>query len=139
MIDGQFKPWLIEINSNPCLELSCPLLADIIPCLVENTLQYFNLDSGYAWTQSSARQANSHKNGQGSKITPFFATNSHWFTTPLSNSDNPQVSSFVASYACRSSSSRVTRTRCSRTTGRHLTTDFYIVNKFIMIRKQFKE
>lgn len=39
MIDGQFKPWLIEINSNPCLELSCPLLADIIPSLVENTLK----------------------------------------------------------------------------------------------------
>ena len=40
MIDEQFKPWLIEINSNPCLELSCPLLADIIPSLVENTLKY---------------------------------------------------------------------------------------------------
>ena len=39
MIDGQFKPWLIEINTNPCLELSCPLLADIIPTLVENTLK----------------------------------------------------------------------------------------------------
>lgn len=39
MIDGQFSPWLIQINSNPCLELSCPLLADIIPALVENTLK----------------------------------------------------------------------------------------------------
>lgn len=39
MIDSQFKPWLIEINSNPCLELSCPLLADLIPAMVENTIK----------------------------------------------------------------------------------------------------
>lgn len=26
MIDEDFKPWLIEINTNPCLELSCSLL-----------------------------------------------------------------------------------------------------------------
>ena len=31
MIDEDFHPWLIEINNNPCLETSCPLLADIIP------------------------------------------------------------------------------------------------------------
>jgi hypothetical protein len=34
MIDQNFKPWLIEINNNPCLELSCPHLADIIPAMV---------------------------------------------------------------------------------------------------------
>lgn len=26
MIDMDFKPWLIEINTNPCLEMSCPVL-----------------------------------------------------------------------------------------------------------------
>lgn len=26
MIDYKFKPYLIEINANPCLEISCPLL-----------------------------------------------------------------------------------------------------------------
>ena len=26
MIDKDFKAWLIEINTNPCLETSCPLL-----------------------------------------------------------------------------------------------------------------
>ena len=40
MIDNDLKLWLIEVNSNPCLELSCPLLAQIIPNLVENVLQY---------------------------------------------------------------------------------------------------
>lgn len=39
MIDAELKVWLIEVNSNPCLELSCPLLTAIIPRLVENTLQ----------------------------------------------------------------------------------------------------
>lgn len=36
MIDDNFKVWLIEVNTNPCLELSCPLLARIIPALIEN-------------------------------------------------------------------------------------------------------
>lgn len=34
MIDQNFQPWLIEINNNPCLELSCPHLTDIIPAMV---------------------------------------------------------------------------------------------------------
>lgn len=34
MIDSQFKPWLIEINTNPCLDCSCPLLNRIIPYMV---------------------------------------------------------------------------------------------------------
>ncbi|CAD8105721.1 unnamed protein product [Paramecium primaurelia] len=36
MIDDNFKLWLIEANTNPCLELSCPLLSRIIPTMVEN-------------------------------------------------------------------------------------------------------
>lgn len=39
MIDENFKPWLIEINTNPCLELSCPLLGRIIPLMVEQSLR----------------------------------------------------------------------------------------------------
>lgn len=39
MIDEDFKPWLIEVNTNPCLELSSPLLARIIPNLIENTFR----------------------------------------------------------------------------------------------------
>lgn len=31
MIDDLFKVWLIEINTNPCLEQSAPLLSRIIP------------------------------------------------------------------------------------------------------------
>ena len=39
MIDKNFKAWLIEINTNPCLETSCPLLARLIPSLVEHAFQ----------------------------------------------------------------------------------------------------
>jgi tubulin polyglutamylase TTLL1 len=40
MIDANYNVWLIEVNSNPCLELSCPLLGFIIPKMVENALEY---------------------------------------------------------------------------------------------------
>jgi hypothetical protein len=39
MIDQNFKTWLIEVNTNPCLELSSPLLARIIPSMIENALK----------------------------------------------------------------------------------------------------
>ena len=39
MIDNNFKPWLIEINNNPCLQLSCPYLSEIIPAMVENAIK----------------------------------------------------------------------------------------------------
>lgn len=38
MIDSDFKVWLIEANTNPCLELSCPFLSTFIPALLDNTL-----------------------------------------------------------------------------------------------------
>lgn len=36
MLDEDFRPYLIEVNTNPCLEVSCPLLARIIPEVLEN-------------------------------------------------------------------------------------------------------
>jgi hypothetical protein len=39
MIDYEFKPWLIEVNTNPCLEICCPLLAKIIPEVVDQALK----------------------------------------------------------------------------------------------------
>ena len=40
MIDEEINVWLIEVNTNPCLEISCPLLMKIIPALIENAFQY---------------------------------------------------------------------------------------------------
>lgn len=34
MIDENFNTWLIEVNTNPCLELCCPLLARLIPSML---------------------------------------------------------------------------------------------------------
>ena len=39
MFDDEFKCYLIEVNTNPCLELGCPLLARLIPNMVENALR----------------------------------------------------------------------------------------------------
>ena len=39
MFDDEFKVYLIEVNTNPCLELGCPLLARLIPHMVENSLR----------------------------------------------------------------------------------------------------
>ncbi|OMJ92771.1 hypothetical protein SteCoe_4404 [Stentor coeruleus] len=39
MIDQNFKPWLIEINTNPCLETSSPHLRNIIPPMLENAFK----------------------------------------------------------------------------------------------------
>ena len=43
MIDDNFKLWLIEVNTNPCLEVSCPILSRIIPPLIENVLRFINI------------------------------------------------------------------------------------------------
>jgi tubulin monoglycylase TTLL3/8 len=40
MIDENYNVWLIEINTNPCLETTCPVLSKIIPRFIENTFQY---------------------------------------------------------------------------------------------------
>lgn len=38
MIDEDFKVWLLEFNTNPCLELCCPLLEQLIPRMLDNAL-----------------------------------------------------------------------------------------------------
>lgn len=39
MIDNKFKTYLIEINTNPCLETGCPVLDRVIPSMVENAFR----------------------------------------------------------------------------------------------------
>ena len=39
MVDENFKVWLIEANTNPCLETSCAFLSRIIPACIDNTFR----------------------------------------------------------------------------------------------------
>lgn len=39
MVDEKFDPYLIEINTNPCLEFACPLLTTLITELIDNTIR----------------------------------------------------------------------------------------------------
>ena len=39
MLDSNCKPWLIEVNTNPCLELSSSYLSLLIPAMVENAFR----------------------------------------------------------------------------------------------------
>ena len=39
MIDESYNVWLIEVNTNPCLECSGSLLSRLIPTLVENVFR----------------------------------------------------------------------------------------------------
>jgi len=43
MIDDEFKVFLIEVNTNPCLEYTSTLLARLIPNMIENTLRFLFL------------------------------------------------------------------------------------------------
>jgi Tubulin-tyrosine ligase family len=38
-IDADFKVWLIEINTNPCIEESSPLLSMLIPRMIDDALK----------------------------------------------------------------------------------------------------
>ncbi|CAG9322135.1 unnamed protein product [Blepharisma stoltei] len=39
LLDTNFTPWLLEVNTNPCLELSSPLLGRIIPSMLDNAFR----------------------------------------------------------------------------------------------------
>jgi hypothetical protein len=39
MIDQNYKPWLIEVNSNPCIETSSSVLTKLIPNVIDNAFR----------------------------------------------------------------------------------------------------
>lgn len=39
MIDDEFKVYLIEVNTNPCLETTCPILSRVITDMVDSGLR----------------------------------------------------------------------------------------------------
>ncbi len=47
MIDQNCDCWLIEVNTNPCIEVNCSVLANIIPQMLDNALA-IGIDSNLA-------------------------------------------------------------------------------------------
>lgn len=39
MVDWELKPVLIEFNTNPCIELGCPVLQKVITTLIDNLMR----------------------------------------------------------------------------------------------------
>jgi len=39
MIDEDLRPWLIEVNTNPCLEESSTLLKQLIPLMLDDAFK----------------------------------------------------------------------------------------------------
>ena len=39
MIDKDLKPWLIEVNTNPCLEESSALLKQLVPRMLDDAFK----------------------------------------------------------------------------------------------------
>jgi tubulin monoglycylase TTLL3/8 len=39
MLDDNFKVYLIEVNTNPCLETTCPILQKVITDMVDSGLR----------------------------------------------------------------------------------------------------
>ena len=39
MIDENYKVWLIEVNANPCIEESSPLLKMLIPRMLDDAFK----------------------------------------------------------------------------------------------------
>lgn len=36
MVDQEGHPWLIEVNTNPCLEESSPILSELLPRMIDD-------------------------------------------------------------------------------------------------------
>ena len=51
MIDNTGNMWLIEVNTNPCLEESSPLLQKLIPRMLSNdSKNKYSIDDGFRLT-----------------------------------------------------------------------------------------
>jgi tubulin monoglycylase TTLL3/8 len=42
MLDENLDPFLIEFNTNPCFEMTCPILSNVIGSLLNNVFRYID-------------------------------------------------------------------------------------------------
>lgn len=52
MIDDNFKVWLIEVNTNPCLAISSSILARIIPSMIVKIFLFNNFIHYYYFSKT---------------------------------------------------------------------------------------
>lgn len=52
MLDQRGNPWLIEVNTNPCLEESSPLLEELLPRMLDDAFS-LTIDQIYDFRKSS--------------------------------------------------------------------------------------
>ena len=63
MIDEQLKVWLIEVNTNPCLEESSPILEELLPRMLDDAFR-LTIDKIYPPPQPKSQQ----KSAQAEKL-----------------------------------------------------------------------
>ena len=61
IIDGDYNPWLIEVNTNPCLEESSQLLCKYMPRMVNDMLK-LTLDVAFSQKKGQSCYENSELN-----------------------------------------------------------------------------
>ena len=57
IVDGCFKPWLIEVNTNPCIELASPLLEQLIPRMLDDAFE-LTLDAVFPGSRTALKTGN---------------------------------------------------------------------------------
>ena len=70
IIDDELKPWLIEVNTNPCLEESSKLLAMLLPRMLDDLFR-LTVDKVFPPLRLGPEQQEQNKDRQGS---PFRVT-----------------------------------------------------------------
>ena len=63
ILDSEFNMWLIEVNTNPCIEESSGLLKVLLPRMIENML---NLTVDVLFPKNSIRRRKDPKKKTGS-------------------------------------------------------------------------
>mmetsp|Transcript_14084 Transcript_14084/g.12436 ORF Transcript_14084/g.12436 Transcript_14084/m.12436 type:complete len:140 (+) Transcript_14084:324-743(+) len=71
MVDENQKVWLIEVNTNPCLELSSNYLSRLIPSLIENMVE-ISLDPLFPAPEWNASRRNPIPNFSDNKFELIF-------------------------------------------------------------------